>query len=351
MSTSEPDGANLPDGGRSGLDIKLTRLYGARMPRSLDARVAQALAAGNESSRREVRSRYTWRFVRLGAILVTLTAALVGGAYSAGNILNLGKPVDIQSTNQHFPLSGFHRIKTNLRSHGKTELLFIGALAHEGRVSAERWPLVKALEQFGSFSRVRPIADVCDPIQGGGAYCPAPSYDLSRAKYVSKYVVFENRDLIRLDVAKKTMVRYQPLKGSARTLFNKYARYQSGTSSGFVTMVEATMDNSQSTHTLPLIAVGHYIQTISQVISPGDFQTTHMLTPSGQVLYTTDSLTFDQARKAIQTENDPNPTSRLVEDTNAEANIITALICRADGASPASVCGRATIRAILRHVK
>ena len=273
MSTSEPEGAGLPEGGHSDLDDRLARLYGARMPRSLDARVATALAAGKESSRRELRSRHTWRLVRLGAVVVTLAAVLVGGAYSAGNILNLGKPVNIQSTNQHFPLSGFHYIKTDLRSHGKAELLFIGALAHEGRVSAERWPLVKALEQFGTFSKVRPLGGSdCLPVEGGGQYCPVPSYDLSRAKYASKYLVFRDRDLIRFDAAKKMMVRYQVMNKVDESIFNKYARFQSGKPGGFVTMVEATMDNSQSTHTLPLILIGHYIQTISQVVSAGDFQ-------------------------------------------------------------------------------
>jgi hypothetical protein len=40
-----------------------------------------------------------------------------------------------------------------------------------------------------------------------------------------------------------------------------------------------------------------------------------------------------------------------VEDVNAEASIITALICHADGERPSSVCKRPTIEAILKDVK
>jgi hypothetical protein len=41
----------------------------------------------------------------------------------------------------------------------------------------------------------------------------------------------------------------------------------------------------------------------------------------------------------------------LIQDYNAEANVITALICYADHLQPKAVCGRSTIRTILKHVK
>jgi hypothetical protein len=41
----------------------------------------------------------------------------------------------------------------------------------------------------------------------------------------------------------------------------------------------------------------------------------------------------------------------LVPDVNAEANIITALICHADARHPASLCARPAIRAILQNVR
>jgi hypothetical protein len=50
------------------------------------------------------------------------------------------------------------------------------------------------------------------------------------------------------------------------------------------------------------------------------------------------------------TGKDPAGTN-VVEDVNAEANIITALICHADGERSSNVCKRPTVEAILKHVK
>jgi hypothetical protein len=40
----------------------------------------------------------------------------------------------------------------------------------------------------------------------------------------------------------------------------------------------------------------------------------------------------------------------LIPNINAEANVMTALICHADGSKPKSVCGRPVIKSLLRHV-
>jgi hypothetical protein len=40
-----------------------------------------------------------------------------------------------------------------------------------------------------------------------------------------------------------------------------------------------------------------------------------------------------------------------VEDVNAEANIITAFVCHADGHKPVSVCSRPVVKRILKYVK
>jgi hypothetical protein len=44
------------------------------------------------------------------------------------------------------------------------------------------------------------------------------------------------------------------------------------------------------------------------------------------------------------------PPNHLVENVNAEADIMTTIICHADGMKPAKVCGRAVIKTILKHV-
>jgi len=40
----------------------------------------------------------------------------------------------------------------------------------------------------------------------------------------------------------------------------------------------------------------------------------------------------------------------LITDYNAEANLLTAFICHADGLKPAQVCHRSVIRSILKHI-
>jgi hypothetical protein len=41
----------------------------------------------------------------------------------------------------------------------------------------------------------------------------------------------------------------------------------------------------------------------------------------------------------------------LVRDVNAEANAITAVVCRVDGGMPQSVCSRPVIRFMLQHLR
>jgi hypothetical protein len=119
--------------------------------------------------------------------------------------------------------------------------------------------------------------------------------------------------------------------------------------------VEATLGNTNSARTLPLLAVGEYLQTNSQVVLAPDFTRTVPITvtsPSGQPIQATveAGLPFATVQDYLIHDKDPS-FSHLVEDVNAEANIITALICHADGKKPEKVCGRPVIRTMLKHVK
>jgi hypothetical protein len=61
-------------------------------------------------------------------------------------------------------------------------------------------------------------------------------------------------------------------------------------------------------------------------------------------------MPFDTVRQALATGKDPQG-SLLVEHVNAEANVLTALICHADGKRPGSVCNRSVIKRVLKYVK
>jgi hypothetical protein len=274
--------------------------------------------------------------------------------------------MDIQSTNAYFPLSGFHRAKTSLSIHGKPELLFLGALgADYSTINVERWPLVKALDQFGALSDVSPLDRQCMTLHGGPAngtlHCTIPSYDLSRAKYSSRYVAFVSRDPIR--EARSGAQPFQHLSRVEQDLFNRYVLpppcshhtspgsptpYPCGSQ---VSIVYFAVNNMNSQRALPLIAIGSYLQTVSQDMNQGDFVTMEALTTRPNVYAASrQGMSFQTVQQALIQGKNPL-TTHLVEDVNAEANIITALICHADGKLPSSVCGRPAIKSILTHVR
>lgn len=317
------------------------------------------------------RTRVGWILV-LGLLLLLASGAAVAGS----NILNLGKPMDIQSTAAYFPLSGFHRVNTNVEVHGKPDLLFIGAQGPVyNTINVERWPVVKALQQFGILSRVKAVERTCITVNTryvqGALGCSTPTFDLSQARYTSRYMRFSSKDIVRTSgLAPGTKVRlFQSLSPAETALFDRYARFKgqpycSGTSSGHIAMHPCSKpidyitsslfpDSAHPTRTLPLIAIGHYVQTVSQDLNPTDLAKTigNIPTP-GQIVYqgVDQGMPFDTVRQALATGKDPQG-SVLVEHVNAEANIITALICHADGKRPASVCDRPAIKAILKHVK
>jgi hypothetical protein len=311
------------------------------------------------------------------SVALVLLIALVGVAYALSTITNLGKPVNIQSTAAYFPLSGFHRVGTSLPLRGKPELLFIGAQGPLfDRINVERWPVVKALEQFGSLTGIKAVDRTCVMLHSGnmnGQFCSLPTFDFSHARYRSRYLNFTSKDLIRSTGIVPGSTKdhlFQPLTPAENAIFTRYARFKgqpycskgsAGPASPYrcskpIDYILATIfpySSSPPARTLPLIAMGHYLQTASQDVGPSDLTNLIPNTPPpGRIVYSgvTEGLPFDTVRAALAQGKDPL-NSTLVEDVNAEANIITALICHADGKRPASVCNRPVIKTILKHVK
>jgi hypothetical protein len=266
-----------------------------------------------------------------GALVLAL-ALLVSGvslALAAGGGLNLGKPANTVSPNAYFPLSGFHRIHQTLKARLRTEVLVIG----ESTIASgpEVWPVVKALEQFGTLTGLKPVDRPAFTLKAGDktyAAQSASTVDWVGSRYSSRYVAFVHRDLRRYDSSQQTFVPFQTLAAVERDLYRKDAQQS---------------PNGQAS--LPLIAIGDYLQVASQIITDGDFRA-----PPGANNLPGPFLSFSTVQSALASGQDP-PDSKLIEDVNAEANIITALICHADGSQPSKVCGRAVIKKLLKHVK
>lgn len=309
--------------------------------------------------------RQRWIARPLSAALLVILIA--GGAVAASSILDLGKPTTSVVSNANFPLSGFRRTKLALRSHGLPELLWIGtAWPGDGASNTERWSLTKALEQFGTLSGVTPATPVCGPPRNISLHrpdmvtpCSAPTFDWSHARFTSKYLVFVHKDLLDHD----GMV-FQRLTVVEQKVFDRYVRAAPG--SGPLSVGQSVYNvlspSEGSSHVFPLISVGGYLQTLSQVPLFGDFAPDssfyvtqdHDYRQGFTVLpftYLYSSYSISKVESALVSGTPPAPNSTMIADVNAEANVITALICHADGGKPANVCGRSVIKALLKHVK
>ncbi len=316
-------------------------------------------------------------FTLVAACAVLLATGITIAGPNTGSIAYLGPPAPVVSTDLAHALDGFHRVSTFARRAGKPELIFLAAQVSDGKIDMERWPLVKALSQFGRLTGINAVDKHCVPVAGGAAagleYCTIPTYDLTHARYSSPYLAFDSKDLVRTVGSKNRT--FQPMSPIEKALFDRYVRSRtkplcpkldkSGkiilvggqlvtyTCASFADYVNHAINN-QTSRALPLIAVGDYLQTVSQIMITGDFYETIYLTPTPADKFPPEgdrTASFDADRKAMLTGQAPFLLSSLVQNVNSEANIITALICHATKSQPKSVCTRPTIKQILKSVK
>jgi len=289
--------------------------------------------------------------VAIAAVIVTATSVTIAGSRQ-DSLTNLGPPTNARP--QFPPIGGFRRIKTTLTSHGLPELLFIGTLI-EPRSASERWAVVKALNQFGTLSNVSPVVTrscaypyvlqpprvQCQPTEEHGFVSGVSTYDWSHAVYHSRYLVFVHKDQIDQNLQMR-----QTLMPLERSLFTRYVAL-SGFGNWHDTVWHTAVDldspqaSQQGNHRFPLVAISRYIQTGADVAIYGDLYDSS----AQRVLPFT---TIQQSLQKGRAQDHASPS--LIQDYNAEANVITALICHADGLRPAQVCHRPVIRSILKLI-
>jgi len=299
-----------------------------------------------------------------GAILLATGVSLAGPTQAS--ITNLGPPLAVQSTNTNFPLSGFHRLTPALLPpRGKPQLTFIGTQfsptntpLQDSHSPVERWPVVKALDQFGTFSNVNPGTRTCsrDSIIGQDV-CNDPTFNWAQARYHSRYLAFDHVDLLD-----QNGHAYQRPSKRALALYNRYVRNPHPVFKAnpkidpYAALNTLVSTGAGGSHRFPLVSIGGYVQTSSQVIISGDFEEalSGPQTAQNGLAGAYSGLPFDTVRNALESGTNPKNTglyNHPVEDVNAEANIITALICHATKNQPKSVCTRPIIRLILKSVK
>ena len=250
---------------------------------------------------------------------------------------------------------GVRHLRTTLRAGGKAELLFLGTLV-DGGSTAERWPVVKALTQFGTLSGVSPVISrdclyqlvalvprlQCGPTEEHGFITGLATFDWSHTVYHSRYLVFVHKDLI--DQNLRMRAKLSPLE---RSLFIKYVALPGF--NGYHDTVWHTAVDQHSvegmlhlSHRSPLLVVGRSVETGNNVAISGDLHSS-----TGRTV-----LPFDAVQQSLMSGHaQGGAPATLVPDYNVETNVITALICTADGLQPRAVCGRPVIRTILTALK
>jgi hypothetical protein len=350
-------------GWKTKLGARLRRHYAAPLSperaHALEHRLHTQLSAAGVLGRVGTPTRRSRHRMWMAVLVVTaLAAATAAGVYAVASVLDLGKPTNQVSTNSTFPLSGFHRLAQALApSKGKATLIFIGTqfappqqgFFYDQSSAVERWPVVKALTQFGSLSNISPLTRTCYLERSiGQNVCHDPTFNWARARYRSTYLMFAHVDLVD-DNGKL----FQRPSSRELALYNRYVRVRHSQLKNDPYNVMNTIFSryTAGSRQFPLIAIGDYVQTESQVLPAGDLEEILSGPPAPQGAISRNSgLPFDTIRQALASGQDPKLT-RLNEDVNAEANIITALICHADGMQPGKVCDRAVVKTILKHIK
>jgi len=191
-------------------------------------------------------------------------------------------------------LQGFHRVfdQPNL-SGGHPLTLFVGGQFCPFCASM-RWPLVKALSRFGTFSGLGQI----NSRQGTDGFNSIGSYDLTKATFKSDYVT-----LRMVEVADANGNPLQQPDAETAALLNKFDPQGS----------------------IPFVFVGgSYVAQLPY--SPALLQ----------------GKSFQQILDEVNS-SDPGQLGRAID---AEADGITAIICKTDGAQPAQVCNQPAIQAL-----
>ncbi len=191
-------------------------------------------------------------------------------------------------------LQGFHRVFDQPHLSGGHPLtLFLGGQFCPFCASM-RWPLVKAMSRFGTFSGLGQI----NSQQGTDGFNSIGSYDLTRATFKSDYVT-----LRMVEVADVNGNPLQQPDAETTALLNKFDPRGS----------------------IPFVFVGgSYV--VQLPYSPALLQ----------------GKSFQQILSEVNSSN-PGEVGRAID---AEADGITAIICKTDGAQPASVCSQPGIQAL-----
>ncbi len=172
--------------------------------------------------------------------------------------------------------------------------------------AAERWPLIIALDRFGSFTGLKLAQSASDDV-----YPNTPTFTFYGATYTSQYLTFQAVETATSERSGSGYKPLQTLSAEQQQLLSKYDV------SPYVP--------AQSAGAIPFI----------------DFANQYVVVGSTYDASVLQGKNWDQIAQSLA-----NPSSAQAQGILGSANILTASICLATGDNPASVCGRPEIKSI-----
>jgi len=299
-------------------------------------------SSGTEAPSR--RRRLVPRVASLAGVAVACVIALaVTQSLATLNPANLGPPTD--AAPPYLPLDSFQRVSAPLYQGGKVELLFISSQG-DAFAAAERWPIVKALGQFGTFSGLRPAFSALDRV------CPGvPTYDFTHAAYRSRYITFIHRDLQGWDQKNRANMSppLQRLNAGETSLLRRYGEVGLSPAATSFPAGVSKLAYRLRYMSPPMELVGGYVLN-------GAYPAYGSMVPGlggcyGYYIEPAPEPAFGKIQQAVLAGYRNHSDRPYVFDIDVETNVITALICHADKRRPASACDRRVIVGIMKHIK
>jgi hypothetical protein len=284
---------------------------------------------------RFARRACSW-LLRAAGLLAALSVLIAPSIARADDISYLGPLVAAYPT-MYEPLV-LKAAKPATATKGKVQVILFDTL-WDNSSAAGRWPIVKVLDQFGTWTGLAPGAAMGIEYppwsNSSGQYpgCPAmPTYDLTLTRYSSKYVTFTHRV-----VQAKKNGPHAHLSVADQALFNKILHMPAYTQAGNAPIpgsgASAFLNGVLS---LPAIAVGRY-----GVHGPG------MGIMCSQKPDRTAAFNEIRQRVVQPTANDSGAAGNM----NVFINTLVAGICKQDGGRPGNVCRFQPVKYILTRLK
>jgi hypothetical protein len=233
----------------------------------------------------------------------SVTDQVAGGGVPAGIFVSAPTSSQIQSDANNMG-SYFATVNGSpLTANAKPEVLYLGG-EYCPFCAAERWAMVNAFSRFGTFTGLKAAHS-----SGADVYPNTPTYTFYGSTYTSKYITFTPVE----EYGPESSVTLQNPTSAQQALAQKYDPGQNGQGGA-----------------IPFIDLGNKYVEVGNIapLSPSMLQ----------------GMTWDQVAAAMA-----NPTSTLGKAEIANANYLTAAVCKLTNNQPASAC-TATIQSLETHL-